>query len=185
MLNISNLDIQTLEINHEPFKLSRILNDLRQTFSYLCNERNITFSENRYDITENNYYGDSYKLGLLLSNLLTNALKYTENGNTIDLKSTQKPSGDKNYAILEFVVSDTGIGMSKDKLDKVFSNNYNNDSAQNGSGLGLSMTKKYISMMNGNISAISTEGEGTSITVTIPLEICEKDGQTSSCIQIT
>lgn len=177
LLNISNLDIQTLEINHEPFKLSRILNDLRQTFSYLCNERNITFSENRYDITENNYYGDSYKLGLLLSNLLTNALKYTENGNTIDLKSTQKPSGDKNYAILEFVVSDTGIGMSKDKLDKVFSNNYNNDSAQNGSGLGLSMTKKYISMMNGNISAISTEGEGTSITVTIPLEICEKDGK--------
>jgi signal transduction histidine kinase len=177
LLNISNLDIQTLEINHEPFKLSRVLNDLRQTFSYLCNERNITFSENRYDITENNYYGDSYKLGLLLSNLLTNALKYTENGNTIDLKSTQKPSGDKNYAILEFVVSDTGIGMSKDKLDKVFSNNYNNDSAQNGSGLGLSMTKKYISMMNGNISAISTEGEGTSITVTIPLEICEKDGK--------
>ena len=174
LLNISNLDIQTLEINHEPFKLSRVLNDLRQTFSYLCNERNITFSENRYDITENNYYGDSYKLGLLLSNLLTNALKYTENGNTIDLKSTQKPSGDKNYAILEFVVSDTGIGMSKDKL---FSNNYNNDSAQNGSGLGLSMTKKYISMMNGNISAISTEGEGTSITVTIPLEICEKDGK--------
>lgn len=76
LLNISNLDIQTLEINHEPFKLSRVLNDLRQTFSYLCNERNITFSENRYDITENNYYGDSYKLGLLLSNLLTNALKY-------------------------------------------------------------------------------------------------------------
>lgn len=49
--------------------------------------------------------------------------------------------------------------------------------AQMAAGLGLSMTKKYISMMNGNISAISTEGEGTSITVTIPLEICEKDGK--------
>ena len=100
---------------------------------------------------------------------MSNAIKYTEGGKTIDFDVRQVESGLEDSAEFEFIVSDTGMGMSDEKVQAIFGGNYLN--SKSGIGVGLAMTKHYVSLMNGAIAAESCEGEGTVVTLRLPFKI--------------
>lgn len=173
-LSISNTDSDFMEIKSEKISIINIFDDLSDMYSKLCSERDITFETEKKNIVSNEVKGDSYKLRLLLSNILSNALKYTENGMSVKFSVAETESNEQGVALFIFKVSDSGIGMSSEKLKVIFGSDAE-DSTGSGLGIGLAMTKRYVSMMSGEIDAESSEGAGTSVTVRLPFKMCSEE----------
>lgn len=112
---------------------------------------------------------DPDKLEKIVSNLLSNAFKYTPKHGEIKLKINTTEEEEKTFLIL--TVSDTGTGISEEKLDKIFNLFYkieDHQSEYQGSGIGLALTQSLVKFLNGTISVESKPGEGTSFTVKLP-----------------
>ena len=182
ILDLSKLESNKVELEHVIFDTAKEFDSTVDTFAVVASEKNI----------ELNYYldpeispklkGDPTKLKEVLTNLLNNAIKFTESGGEIDveIKKSFKVQDD-NRVWVEFVVSDTGIGMSKEQLSKIFQPFMQGDSSINrkygGTGLGLTITKQYIELMGGELKVESQEGVGSSFYYTIPIEEIESGTQ--------
>lgn len=116
-------------------------------------------------------HGDPFRLRQVLYNLLTNAIKFTENGEVV-LKVAGHESG--NLAKIEFQVSDTGIGLSKEQTERIFNQFEQADPSiqrrYGGTGLGLSIVKALVEGMSGSVHVISKQGEGTTFFVTTSMK---------------
>jgi CheY-like chemotaxis protein len=122
---------------------------------------------------------DEVRLRQILINLIGNAIKFTDAGNiSVNLK-VEKTNAD--HAILNFTVSDTGIGMSKSQLEKIFNKFEQIDSSTrrkySGTGLGLSICKALTSLMGGELKVDSISGKGTIFNLNLPVELTEKTPQ--------
>ena len=122
--------------------------------------------------------GDMQRLQQLLLNLLSNAVKYTPDGGHILLEISEKPSAKKNTGCYEFVVSDTGIGMSKEFLKRIFEpfERADDESIKNiqGTGLGMSICRNIVEMMDGSLDVESEYGKGSKFTATLCLRLQEQ-----------
>ena len=109
---------------------------------------------------------DAEKMGLVLANMLDNAVKYTPNGGRIDFGISQEPG------IVKIVVQDSGIGIPKSQKNRLFTKFFRADNAvgvqTSGTGLGLYMVKKIIDRHNGKIVVDSVESKGTAFIITLP-----------------
>nr|MBO6295595.1 hypothetical protein [Schwartzia sp. (in: firmicutes)] len=118
------------------------------------------------------YIGDSVKLRQVLINILGNAVKFTRPGGSVDLLVEKQASFD-GKTTLRFVIKDTGVGMSKEFLPKLFDTFSQEDSGASNkygsSGLGMAITKNIVEMMNGTIEVESEKGVGTTFTVAVTL----------------
>jgi CheY-like chemotaxis protein/anti-sigma regulatory factor (Ser/Thr protein kinase) len=123
------------------------------------------------DIVNSRLYGDYNKISQIVRNLLSNAIKFTSKGT---VRFEIKPSGNND---IQIIIADTGIGISKDNLDRIFEEFHQGDGSisrnYGGSGLGLSISTKLAEVMNGQILVQSEEGKGSSFTlllrnITIP-----------------
>ncbi|NMH70744.1 cell wall metabolism sensor histidine kinase WalK [Bacillus sp. RO3] len=116
---------------------------------------------------------DQDKITQVLDNIISNALKYSPEGGTITFKAKEK------NGFIEISVSDQGLGIPKENLEKVFERFYRVDKARTrqmgGTGLGLAIAKEMISAHGGDIWATSTEGKGTTITFTLPYDSTQED----------
>ena len=121
------------------------------------------------------FLGDMERIKQILVNLLTNSIKYTSNGN-VTISATWTPFGDKE-GMIEFVVSDTGQGISEEDILKLFKVFQRIDEDKNrtveGTGLGLAICRELVMMMDGNITVTSTPGEGSVFTVSIPQKVLD------------
>ena len=119
--------------------------------------------------------GDSSRIGQILINILGNAIKYTPEGGKIEYLARELPSDREGYGLYEFVVADTGIGMGQDFLEHVFDEfareSTSTTSGIRGTGLGMSIVKKLVDMMDGTIEVASEKGKGTTVTVRLPLPL--------------
>ncbi|MDR2198398.1 MAG: response regulator [Deltaproteobacteria bacterium] len=120
--------------------------------------------------------GDEVRIKQIITNVLSNAFKYTDRG-TIKLKISATVNTTDGTCYLTFIVSDTGRGIREKDLDKIFNNYVQLDRSTNrfieGTGLGLSITKTLVEMMNGTISARSEYGRGSTFTMTVLQEITD------------
>ena len=178
ILDLSKLESNRVELEHVIFDTAKEFDSTIDTFAVIAAEKEI----------ELNYYldpeispklkGDPTKLKEILTNLLNNAIKFTESGGEIDveIKKSFKVQDD-NRVWIEFVVSDTGIGMSKQQLERIFQPFMQGDSSINrkygGTGLGLTITKQYVELMGGELKVESKEGVGSTFYYTIPIEEIE------------
>ena len=126
-----------------------------------------------YDSTIPEYlYGDVTRVKQVILNILTNSVKYTNEG-FIDFKVNSIIKGDIIRLIIS--VEDSGIGIKKEKIDKLFTKferlDVEKDSTVEGTGLGLAITKKLVEMMGGKINVSSTFGQGSIFVVQIPQKI--------------
>lgn len=116
---------------------------------------------------------DVLKLESIVSNLLSNAYKFTGKGGSITLTLDEVPAVNSAESILRFCVTDTGIGIPKEELSKVFERFYQVSNSQemnpDGSGIGLAVVKGYVEKLGGQIEVESEEGRGTTFTVSLPL----------------
>ena len=116
--------------------------------------------------------GDSARLTQILNNLVSNAVKFTDEG---EVKITVKQTGqDEDVVGLQFSVSDTGVGISENKLENIFESftQERTDTSRifGGTGLGLTISKKLVELQGGTIRVESTKGEGSTFTVNLDFE---------------
>ena len=140
-------------------------------------KKQLTLQRN-IDIEHKAVYCDILKIREITMNLLSNAIKYTPEGGKICFSVKELPYEREGYALFQTVVEDTGIGISKEyipHLFEAFSREKNSsESGIMGTGLGLRIVKKFVDLMDGNISVESELGKGTKFTVTIPHRIAPK-----------
>ncbi|MBF0195583.1 MAG: CHASE domain-containing protein [Magnetococcales bacterium] len=162
ILDFSKIEAGKLDIVHEDFLIEKVLQDLHSIVDVKCQEKGLTFSVNMSEpIPPLN--GDSLRLGQVLTNLTSNAIKFTELGEVSLVVGVEKESNEEIE--IRFVVSDTGIGMNQEQVDKLFQPFHQADSTitrkYGGTGLGLIISKRLVELMGGEIQVKSEFGEGS------------------------
>ena len=172
ILDMSRIESGRMTLKNEEFAFSKLIEQINVIFSGQCQDKGLEY-ECRLDGQFNDYYiGDSTKLRQVLINILGNAVKFTPEGGKVEL-AAKKIGRFDGRSTLKFVIKDTGIGMSKEYLPKIFDTFSQEDSGATNkygsSGLGMAITKNIVEMMNGKIEVESEKGAGTTFTVTITL----------------
>lgn len=142
--------------------------------------KNIDFSI-KLDIQHHNLYTDALKIREIYLDLLSNAYKYTNPGGKVSVEIKELPSEKEGYCIYRGIVSDTGIGISQEFLPNIFDefsreSSYTDNKIE-GAGLGMSIVKKYVELMNGSISVESEVNKGTTFTIFTEHKIAEHDSK--------
>ncbi|NCB99230.1 MAG: response regulator [Clostridia bacterium] len=182
ILDISSIESGRMKIEHAEFDLTQMVNSLTTIFYAQAKKKNVRFEVNIQDLTEEWLYGDSMRVNQILLNLLSNAVKFTPENGLVQLDIKQVGIHEDKVH-MSFRVSDTGIGMSKEYLNRMFTpfEQENASTARNygGTGLGLSISRNLVKLMGGNIHVESEQGKGTIFTVMLAFDQCtQKNGLT-------
>jgi PAS domain S-box-containing protein len=168
VLDISKIDAGKMELTPVQYDVSSFLNDIITLNVIRIEEKPIAFN---LEISENlprTLHGDDLRVKQILNNFLSNAFKYTKAG-TITLSVDCQRDGDTVWT--NFCVTDTGIGIRKEDIGKLFDDYHQVDAKANrridGTGLGLSIAKRFVEMMDGEITMESEYGKGTTFNVRI------------------
>ncbi|MDR1245952.1 MAG: response regulator [Clostridiales Family XIII bacterium] len=175
ILDFSKIESGRLEIFKERYSPASLINDAVSIIRIRLFEKPLHFVTNINGKLPALLIGDEARLRQILLNLLTNALKYTQEGYfslTVDGEIPDGDSPDGDSLLLRFEVSDTGIGIKEEDIDKLFGDFTRLDVVKHkrteGTGLGLAISQSLCAAMNGNISVISEYGKGSVFTVKIP-----------------
>ena len=175
ILDFSKIEAGAMSIENIEFSLERQLSRILSGINMKCEEKGVSFILNIARETPDTLVGDPLRLGQILANLLTNAVKFTDSGQislTVQPEQNQ-PEGDDLY--LQFTVTDTGIGMSRTQLEQLFQPFTQADSSitrrYGGTGLGMTITKLLIEQLNGSIAVESSENEGTTVILRMPFSL--------------
>lgn len=172
ILDFSKIEAGKLTLARKPFNLKETAAKLFNFFSASVRGGKVRLKYQIDSRIEDFYVGDSLRISQILSNLLSNAVKFTSEGEVALTLSEE--NRDEKTAIIKLTVTDTGIGIARERVVEIFDvfhqleNSYTKKYA--GIGLGLSIVKKLVDLMNGEISVVSDAGKGSSFFVTLPLE---------------
>jgi CheY-like chemotaxis protein/nitrogen-specific signal transduction histidine kinase len=177
ILDMSKIEAGKMELYPQPFSFSAILEQVKELFLPRCKSKNIDFTL-VHDNIPAFINGDGQRLLQVLTNLLSNAVKFTPENGRIDFTVRQiGETGGDGAVTLEFTVRDTGIGMSGEQQEKLFQAFQQADNSiaarYGGTGLGLTISKRIVSLLGGDIRVSSAPGKGSAFTVTIPAQVCE------------
>lgn len=177
VLDMSAIERGKLKIDSRPFNLKNKISTLISIFYQQAKQKNVDFDVHINNLTEESVSGDELRVNQILMNLLSNAVKFTSSSGKIVMTITQT-SCSQNTVQIQFEVADTGCGMSKDMQKRLFKP-FEQESASTarkhgGSGLGLSITKNLVEMMNGSIQVKSELNKGSVFTVDLPFATCEQ-----------
>lgn len=176
ILDFSKIEAGKLEIAENDYELSSLIGDAISLISFRAKDKGLDL---RIDVDEtipDGLYGDKVRIRQILMNLLSNAVKYTDRGSvTLHIGSKDKVFKPGETILLEIQVTDTGIGIREEDVEKLFTKfqrvDLNRNSTVEGTGLGLAITNSLLSMMGGTIHVDSTYGKGSTFTVTIPQKV--------------
>ncbi len=136
------------------------------------------------DVTDSYVYADALHVNRVLMNIFANAVKFTPEGGTVTFVLRERPSTREGYAFYDFIISDTGIGMSEEFKSHIFEQfsreRSSTVSRTQGTGLGMSIAKSLTSLMGGEIQVESELGKGTTFTVTYEFKLTTKDNMLGS-----
>ncbi len=177
VLDMSKIESGKLSLQDEAFSLSELVDELLVMCKPQIDGKNHELSVTVRNITHENVSGDSQRIQQVFMNMMSNAIKYTHNGGKIRLTVSEKPTNRQNIGCYEFIFEDNGIGMSSEFIERIFEPFERAHDSEvekiQGTGLGMSISRNIVQMMNGDIKVESKLGEGTKITVTIFLKFAE------------
>ncbi len=172
ILDISKIEADKMEVVETDYNLLDELNELKKLTEVRIGEKELELRCNFASDLPQNLYGDKGKIKQIITNLLTNAVKYTEKG-YIDFSVSS--INEKDLCKLKITVADTGRGIKKEQMDKLFTKFNRLEEDMNttieGTGLGLAITKSLVELMGGNIVVDSVYGEGSKFTVFVGQKI--------------
>ena len=178
ILDFSKIESGLLEIIPDEYELFSVLNDCFTLLEIRARDKGLKFELINDPDIPSVLFGDEIRIRQILINLMTNAVKYTDQG-TITVKAGCAPSEHEGMTELSLTVSDTGRGISPEGMAHLFDSYARIDERKNrnieGTGLGLAITKQLIDLMGGTIDVTSTVGEGSSFTVTVPQKIISNE----------
>ncbi len=166
LLNLSQINAGKFTLTYELFNLNELLQKSALTMSVSATQSGINLE---YQVQKglNNVIGDALRVNQIITNLVGNAIKFTPSGGRVLLEAFASNGG------VTFQITDTGVGISSDKHDRIFESFNQEDDAINrqygGTGLGLAIVKQLTELFGGSVSMESEKGEGTRFTVWLPL----------------
>jgi signal transduction histidine kinase/CheY-like chemotaxis protein len=178
ILDISKVESGKLSLSPLTFSIVETAENLVNMSQPMIKEKNIQFSFRINRMEKEYLYADQLRLNQIYINILSNAIKYTEPGGRVSVDLREEESEKEDCVKLVYVVSDTGIGMSPEFMEKMFEPfSRQTDSRVNsiqGTGLGLAITKQMVELMDGTIECRSEVGKGTTFTITLDIPIAER-----------
>ena len=170
LLDYHQLDAHKMKVESLNFQPAELFDAVYQSFLPQATQKDIRIDYSCSSILYNTYRGDAFRIRQIVENLMSNALKFTNKGTislTVELKNGN----------LSFTVADTGPGMKPEECQKIFNEftRLPNAQGQEGAGLGLSITKKLVQLMNGEIKVDSKLRKGSAFHVIIPLQPAESN----------
>ncbi|MDR0909180.1 MAG: response regulator [Spirochaetaceae bacterium] len=176
ILDFSKIEAGKLEIIESNYNLLALLDNLKSMFTSLFESKELDFNMYIDEELPHTVLGDENRVRQILTNLLSNALKYTQNGG-VDFNSSLMRT--ENGSFLKFVVKDSGIGIKPEDTDKLFQPFEQLDIRRNrnvvGTGLGLAISYRLCKILGGDIQLSSTYGQGSTFTVTIPYKLASEN----------
>ena len=178
ILDISKVESGKLSLSPLTFSIVETVENLVNLSQPMIKEKNIDFSFRINRMEKEYLYADQLRLNQVYINILSNAIKYTEPGGSVSVDLREEPSEKDGCVKLIYIVSDTGIGMSPEFMEKMYQPfSRQTDSRVNsiqGTGLGLAITRQMVELMNGTIECQSEVGKGTTFTITLDIPIAER-----------
>ena len=181
ILDFSKIEAGKLVIIDDKYKLGPVLDDIYNMIFFRAQEKNLKFEIKVDDSLPEELIGDAVRVRQVVVNILNNAVKYTNEGGVkffVEKAETKAPAVGETINLV-FRVSDTGIGIKEEDLEKMFDKFERVDLTKNstveGTGLGLAITRNLLDLMGGDIHVESKYGQGSVFTVTIPQEVASAE----------
>ncbi len=179
ILDMSRIESGRLVLRREVFSLSAMLEQINTMVTSQCSDKGLTYECRILNDMGDSFIGDDMKLKEVLINILSNAVKFTEAPGSIRL-TAERTADFEDQSTLRFVIRDTGIGMDKDFIPKIFDTFSQEDGSRTtkygSTGLGMAITKRIVEMMNGTISVESEKNVGSEFAVTVTLRKADQKG---------
>ncbi len=176
ILDMSRIESGRMVLKDEEFSFRELVDQVNIIINGQCVEKGLDYECNIVGHLSDYYIGDDMKLKQVLINVLGNAVKFTPKGGAVTLTIEQADGGEE-VKKMRFTMKDTGIGMDKDFIPKIFDSFSQEDATATnrygGSGLGMAITKNFVEMMGGSIDVQSEKNVGSVFTVTIPVKVAD------------
>ena len=177
ILDMSRIESGRMVLKNEEFSFREFLDQINIIINGQCQDKGLVYDCNIVGDLNDYYVGDDLKLKQVMINILGNSVKFTEPPGSVTLTVEQLSDTDGDCT-LRFIMQDTGIGMDKEFIPRIFESFSQEDATTNnkygGSGLGMAITKNFVEMMNGEILVESEKGVGSVFTVTVKLTGSER-----------
>ncbi len=178
IIDLDKLDRDRLELSLKTVSLKEFTNELASIIQLLAADKGLRFETQIIEPIPAQVEADGTRLRQVLWNLLFNAIKFTQKGQVNLAVEAITDADDPKISRVKFTIKDTGVGIPKDEIDKVFAMyyqvNHPDHQSATGTGIGLAICKEMVGLMNGDIRVNSIVGEGTCFTVELPLTINNK-----------
>ena len=175
VLDMSRIESGKVKIEENECSIPVVMHDLRNILQTDIKAKRLDFFIDTVDVVNEDVICDKLRLNQILLNCTSNSIKYTEPGGTVGIRIIQKENAPEGFADYDFVVRDTGIGMSKSFTEHIFEPFTREESSTvsrvPGTGLGMAITKNIVDMMGGTIKVNSTVGIGTEFTISLRFKI--------------
>ena len=176
ILDMSRIESGRMILRKEEFSFRSMLEQINVMVMTQCSDKGLKYECKIIGGVSDSYIGDDMKLKQVLINILSNAIKFTEAPGNVTL-TIERTAFFEEQSTLKITIKDTGIGMEKSFIPRVFETFTQEDSSRNNkygsTGLGMAITKNIVELMNGTISVDSEKGKGTEFTVIVPLKNSE------------
>ena len=173
ILDMSRIESGRMVLKNEEFSFRTFLEQINVMVNSQCVDKGLNFECHIIGHVNDYYIGDDMKLKQVMINILGNAVKFTPAPGSVTF-TVEQPQQFEDHCTLRFTVKDTGIGMSKEYIPKIFEafsqENSGISNRYGSTGLGMAITKNIVNMMNGDIAVESEKGKGSTFTVTVTLK---------------
>ncbi len=181
VLDYNKMESGKIVFEQTQFNLNDFLDEIMRSYSFRSKAKHLDFTIRKEGDLPGEVIGDQIRLNQILSNLLSNALKFTNQGGiTVTIRETERRNGKAN---LQFSVRDTGIGIPREKHSAIFESftQASSDTTRRfgGTGLGLAICKKLVELQGGTIKVISEPGLGSTFIFNLFLEVSDKSARAS------
>ncbi|WP_300547830.1 response regulator [Roseovarius sp.] len=185
VLDYSKIEAEKLVLHQEPFDLERCIHELMTLLQANARDKGLELLVDYDMFLPTRFIGDPGRIRQIMTNLLGNAVKFTETGHVL-IRVTGMPSAEGEKACIHIAIEDTGIGIPAEKIDHVFGEFNQVDDESNrkfeGTGLGLAISQKLIRMMEGKIWVESEQGKGSTFGFSLSLPVAE--AEQDDCLQL-
>ena len=181
VLDMSRIESGKVNIDAVDTHLPDIIHDLRTIIQSDISAKQLELYIDTLDVEHEDIVTDKLRLNQILLNILSNAIKFTPSGGTVNFRVIEKTSEKPDWANFEFRVKDNGIGMSEEFQSSIFEafarERTSTVSGIQGTGLGMAITKNIVDIMGGNIEVHSEEGKGSEFIVNLPCRISDRSAK--------
>jgi CheY-like chemotaxis protein len=179
ILEMSRIESGKVELEFSPEDLCKIFESIRDLFAEQMKQKKINFQLHLSQVENNLVWCDKKNLNRVLLNVLSNAFKFTPERGSVNVSLWEVGAGEEGYGFYEIRIQDTGIGMSKDFVGKIFTaferERSSTNSRTEGTGLGLAITKSIVDMMGGTIEVLTSLGNGTEIIIRVKFKLATEE----------